>query len=400
MNKLTIKDITLTNKKVIVRVDFNVPLDDQLQITDDRRIRESLPTIKYILEQKPAKLILMSHLGRPDGKVVEGLRLTPIAQRLEKLLKEKVFKTDDCIGDSTQAAIQKSKERIILLENLRFHKEEEKNDSVFAKALASLADVYVNDAFGTAHRAHASTQGITKYLPAVAGFLLEKEIKYLGQAVQNPQRPFVVILGGAKVSDKILLIENLLSRADTILIAGGMAYTFLKALGKNIGNSKLEADKVGMAGQLLEKAKKVNVNIELTSDFVIVKDFNQPETRKIVKEIPDGWMSLDIGPQTRKRFKEILSRAKTVVWNGPLGVFEQDAFAQGTKEIAQTLASLKGVITIVGGGDSAAAVSKFKLDDKFTHISTGGGASLEFLEGKTLPGIAALKEKEEKVKVG
>ncbi len=404
MNKLTVKDIDLKNKKVIIRCDFNVPLDEKFNITDDRRIQESLPTIKYILEQKPLKLILMSHLGRPDGKVAESLRLTPVAKRLEELLKEKVLKTEDCIGNSVQQAIEKSQERVILLENLRFHKEEEKNDPIFAKSLASLADiypvrgkssngVYVNDAFGTAHRAHASTEGITKYLPAVAGFLLEKEIKYLGQAVQNPQRPLVIILGGAKVSDKILLIDNLLSRANTILIGGGMAYTFLKALGNNVGNSKLEADKVETAKQLLEKAKKVNVNIELTSDFVIVKDFNQPETKKIVKEIPDGWMSLDIGPETRKRFKDILSKAKTVVWNGPLGVFEQDAYAEGTKEIAQHLASLKGVTTIVGGGDSAAAVSKFKLDDKFTHISTGGGASLEFLEGKTLPGIAALKEK-------
>ncbi len=393
MNKLTVKDVDLKNKKIILRCDFNVPLDDKLQITDDRRIQESLPTIKYILEQKPLKLILMSHLGRPDGKAVDALRLTPVAKRLEELLKEKILKTENCIGDSVEEAIQRSKERIILLENLRFHKEEEKNDPIFAKSLASLAEIYVNDAFGTAHRAHASTEGITKYLPAVAGFLLEKEIKYLGQAVQNPQRPLVIILGGAKVSDKILLIDNLLSRANTILIGGGMAYTFLKALGKGIGNSKLEADKVETARQLLEKAKKVNVHIELTSDFVVAKDFNQPETKKIVKEIPDGWMSLDIGPETRKRFKDILSQAKTVVWNGPVGVFEIDAYAEGTKEIAEHLASLKGVTTIVGGGDSAAAVSKFKLDDKFTHISTGGGASLEFLEGKTLPGIAALQNK-------
>ena len=393
MNKLTVKDMDIKGKKVIIRVDFNVPLDENLKITDDRRITEALPTIQYVLKEKAAKVILMSHLGRPEGQVVESMRLNPVARRLEKLLGEKVLKLDDCIGEEVKKAIDKSKEKVILLENLRFHKEETKNDPHFAQQLASLADIYINDAFGTAHRAHASTEGITKYLPSAAGFLLEKEIKYLGQAVNNPKKPFVVILGGAKVSDKIALIENLLPRADSILIGGGMAYTFLKALGKNIGNSLLEKDKIDMAKEILEKAKKANVHIELTNDFIIVKDFNDPKTVKTSKEIPDGWQSIDIGPETRNNFKKILSKAKTIIWNGPVGVFEVDAYEEGTKDIAKYLATLKGATTIVGGGDSAAAVAKFKVEDKITHISTGGGASLEFLEGKELPGIAALTNK-------
>ena len=393
MNKQTIKDVNLKGKKVIVRVDFNVPLDEKSNITDDIRIQAAVPTIQYILKQNPAKVILMSHLGRPDGKVVESMRLKPVAVRLEKLLGEKVLRLDECVGDAVKKSIDQAKEKIVLLENLRFHAEEEKNDPVFAKQLASLADIYVNDAFGTAHRAHASTAGIAKYLPAVAGFLLEKEINYLGQAVNNPKRPLVVILGGAKVSDKIKLVENLIKKADSILVGGGMAYTFLKAQGKNIGNSKLEADKVETAKSLLEKAKKANVHIELTSDFLVVKEFNDPSTKKIVKDIEDGWQSLDIGPETIKHFNDILSKAKTIVWNGPVGVFEIDAYAEGTKAVAQHLATLKDAITIVGGGDSAAAVSKFKVEDGFTHISTGGGASLEFLEGKELPGVAALNDK-------
>ena len=393
MEKLTVRDVDLRGKKVIVRCDFNVPLDEKLNITDDNRIQASLPTIKYILDQKPAKLILMSHLGRPDGQVHQDMRLNPVAKRLEVLLGEKVLKCDDCVGDAVKIAINKAQERVILLENLRFHKEEEKNVSEFAKQLAELAEIYVNDAFGAAHRAHASTAGITQFLPSVAGLLLQKEINYLGQAVHNPKRPFVVILGGAKVSDKIKLIESLLKKADSILVGGGMAYTFLKALGKNIGNSLLEADKIDTAKNILEKAKAANVHIELTTDFVIVKSFKATETKKISKEIPDGWESVDIGPETRKKFKDILSKAKTIVWNGPLGVFEIDAYADGTKEIAEYLAALKNAVTIVGGGDSAAAASKFKVADKMTHISTGGGASLEFLEGKILPGVAALKDK-------
>jgi len=393
MSKMTIKDVAVKGKRVIIRVDFNVPLDKSQRITDDRRIQESLPTIRYVLEQGASKVILMSHLGRPDGKPVDEFRLTPVGVRLSKLLNEKVLKLDECVGDEVKAKIAASKERVILLENLRFHKEEEKNNPEFAKQLSELADIYVNDAFGTAHRAHASTEGIAKFLPGVAGFLIEKEIKYLGQAVNNPKKPFVVILGGAKVSDKIKLVDNLLKKADAILIGGGMAYTFLKAQGKNVGNSKLEADKVGVAKDLLEKAKKMNVNIVLSSDFVIVEDFDKVETKKTVTEIPDGWMALDIGPKTRQAFKKVLSTAKTIVWNGPVGVFEIDAYAQGTKEIAEYLATLKTAITIVGGGDSAAAVSKFGVEDSMTHISTGGGASLEFLEGKDLPGIAALKDK-------
>ncbi len=396
MNKKTVKDIPLQGKKVIIRVDFNVPLDEKLNITDDMRIQAALPTLKYILDQKPAKLIIMSHLGRPDGKVVESMRLTPVAQRLQELLREKVVKLNDCIGDEVKNTIDsKSTERVILLENLRFYKEEEKNDPTFAKKLASLADIYVNDAFGTAHRAHASTEGIAHHLPAVAGLLLEKEIEYLGEAVNNPKRPFVVILGGAKVSDKILLVESLLKKADSILIGGGMAYTFLKSQGKSIGNSKLEADKMDIAKKLLEDAKKRNVHIELTSDFLVVKEFKAKETRKIVDVIEDGWESLDIGPKTQAKFKDIMSKAKTIVWNGPVGVFEIDEYAEGTKEIAKHLATLKdkGVTTIIGGGDSAAAANKFGLDDKMSHISTGGGASLEFLEGKALPGVVALNNK-------
>jgi len=394
MNKQTIKDINVKGKKVIVRVDFNVPLDKSLNITDDRRITEALPTIQYLIKGGAAKVILMSHLGRPDGQVVESLRLNPVAERLEKFLSEKVLKLDECIGEKVKEAVAKSKEWVILLENLRFHKEEEKNDDKFAKELASLADIYVNDAFGTAHRAHASTAGITKFLPSVAGFLIDKEMKYLGKAVENPQKPFVVILGGAKVSDKITLIENLLTKADTILIGGGMAYTFLKAQGKSIGNSKLEADKIEVAKSLLEKAKVKKIDIVLSTDFVVVQDFNSSQGMKVVKDqIEDGWQGVDIGPETRKRFKEVLAKAKTIIWNGPVGVFENDDFAKGTKEIAEYIATLKGVTSIIGGGDSAAAISKFKLDDKMTHISTGGGASLEFLEGKILPGIAALNDK-------
>ncbi len=393
MSKMTIKDLSVKGKRVIIRADFNVPLDKSLKITDDRRIQSSLPTIRYVLEQGAAKVILMSHLGRPDGAVLEEARLTPVAKRLAELLNEKVLKLDDCIGEDVKAKIAASHERVVLLENLRFHKQEKKNDPAFAKELASLADVYVDDAFGCAHRADASVSAITQYLPSVAGFLIEKEIQYLGQAVNNPKKPFVVILGGAKVSDKIALVENLLKKADAILIGGGMAYTFLKSLGKNIGNSKLEADKVDMARSLLEKAKQMNVQIVLSSDFVITQGFDKPETKKISADIPDGWEGLDIGPETRKAFKKVLSTAKTIVWNGPVGVFEIDAYAQGTKEIAEYLATLKGAITIVGGGDSAAAVSKFGVEDSMSHISTGGGASLEFLEGKELPGIAALNNK-------
>lgn len=393
MNKLTVKDIALKGKKVIMRVDFNAPLDKQLNITDDTRITAALPTIRYILEKGASKVILMSHLGRPDGKIIENLRLDPVCARLEELLSEKVVKCDDCVGPAVKEKIAKSPQRIILLENLRFHSEEEKNDPQFSKELASLADIYVNDAFGTAHRAHASTAGITKYLPSAAGFLLEKEINYLGQAIENPQKPFVVILGGAKVSDKILMIENLLPKADAIIIGGGMAYTFLKTQGLEIGNSKLEKDKLGVAKKVLEKAESKGVRVALPIDHLVTENIESADNLKTVAQIPVGWFAVDIGPKTAENFKKVLSTAKTIVWNGPLGIFEKDAFAQGTKEIAQYIANLKGVVSIIGGGDTAAAINKFNLEKAMTHISTGGGASLEFLEGKELPGIAALNDK-------
>ncbi len=394
MNKKTVKDLDLSGKKVIMRADFNVPLDDDLNITDDRRIRAALPTIQYILEEGADKLILMSHLGRPKGQVVDKMRLAPVAAKLKELLDEDVLKLEDCIGDVVAAGVDSAKERVILLENLRFHKAETANDADFSKQLAALADVYVNDAFGTAHRAHASTAGITAHLPSAAGFLLEKEMTYLGGVIDDPKKPFVVILGGAKVSDKIMLIENILSKADAILIGGGMAYTFLKAQGIGIGNSLLEADKVDTAKDILEKAKAANVNIVLSYDFVITEHFDKHDTAKVSDEIPDGWEGIDIGPRTRIQFKEVLADAKTIVWNGPVGVFEIDPYAEGTKEIAEYIAGLNDATSIIGGGDTAAAVAKFHCEDGMTHISTGGGASLALLEGKELPGIAALSEKE------
>lgn len=381
MDKMTVKDVNLKGKRVIIRVDFNVPIKNGT-ITDDRRITAALPTVQYALGQGASKVILMSHLGRPKGTGFEAeFSLKPVAVHLEKLLKEKILFLNDCVGPAVKDAIAGSKERVVLLENLRFHKAEEKNDAGFAKELASLADIYVNDAFGTAHRAHASTAGITAYLPSVAGFLIEKELQYLGSAINNPRRPLTVILGGAKVSDKIELIKNLIPKANSIIIGGGMAYTFLKAQGIPIGNSKLEKDKVGLAGELMEQAKKAGVEFALTTDFVITQSFTSDDC-KVSDTIPDGWESLDIGPKTRERYKAILSKAKTVVWNGPLGVFERAAYEKGTRAIADYLASLKDVTVIVGGGDSAAAVAKFGLEDKMTHISTGGGASLEFLEGR------------------
>jgi phosphoglycerate kinase len=393
MNKMTIRDVDLKNKTVLVRADFNVPQDENLNITDDTRIRATLPTIKYILNQGPKKLILMSHLGRPDGKVVPKYSLKPVAQRLKELLAEPVSFLPDCIGDNIKKEIVASKERVVLLENLRFHAEEEKNDAGFAKQLASLADIFVNDAFGTAHRAHASTEGVAHYLKAVAGFLLEKEIQYLGTALQNPKRPFMVILGGAKVSDKIGVIENLLPKCDSIIIGGGMAYTFLTTQGKSIGNSKLEKDKRDKALDILKKAVILKKEIVLPIDHVVVDNISPDAKVEIVGEnIPDGKIAVDIGPKTISLFKDKLKNAKTIVWNGPLGIFEMDAFSRGTQEIAQFISTLKAT-TIIGGGDTASAIAKLKLEDKMTHISTGGGASLEFLEGKTLPGIAALSDR-------
>ena len=407
MNKMTLKDIELKDKTVLVRADFNVPQDENLNITDDTRIRATLPTIKFILQNNARKIILMSHLGRPDGKVAAKYSLKPVALRLQELLGIPVKFLNDCapgfigeagarscaVGDSIKKEIDTSKEKVILLENLRFHAEEEANDASFAKALASLADVFVNDAFGTAHRSHASTEGVAHYLKSAAGLLLEKEIQYLGGAIQNPQRPFMVILGGAKVSDKIGVIENLLPKCDAILIGGGMAYTFLKAQGKSIGNSKLEKDKLDLAKSILAQAKALKKEILLPIDNVVVDKIDPNSETKIVgEEVPDGKIAVDIGPKTIALFKDKLKSAKTVVWNGPLGIFEMDAFSRGTLEIAKFL-SILGVTTIIGGGDTAAAIGKFKLEDKMTHISTGGGASLEFLEGKTLPGIAALSDK-------
>ena len=393
MAKLTLKDIDLKDKIVLVRADFNVPQDANLNITDDTRIRSTIPTLEYILENDAKKLVIMSHLGRPDGKVVAKYSLKPIATRLKELLGQDVLFLNDCVGVEIKQAIDQSKERVILLENLRFHAEEEANDLVFAKSLSSLADIFVNDAFGTAHRAHASTEGVTHFLKSAAGFLLAKEIEYLGGAVSNPQKPFMVILGGAKVTDKIGVIEFLLPKCDAIIIGGGMAYTFLKAQGKQIGNSKLEKEKLEIAKLILDKAKQLNKEILLPIDHVVVDQIDPAAKTEIVSDnIPDGKIAVDIGPKTVKLFEDKLKSAKTIVWNGPLGIFEMDAFSKGTLAVAKFIATLK-TTSIIGGGDTAAAIAKFKLEDKMTHISTGGGASLEFLEGKMLPGVAALGEK-------
>ncbi|MGE5309041.1 MAG: phosphoglycerate kinase [Deltaproteobacteria bacterium] len=394
MAKKTVKDLDLKGKTVLMRADFNVPLNDQLQITDDTRIRETIPTIKFILDKGAKKLVLMSHLGRPDGKRVDKYSLKPVAAKLQELLGQKVAFVNDCVGPDVKKQVESAPDKVALLENLRYHAEEEENNPEFAKQLASLGQVFVNDAFGTAHRAHASTAGVDKYLESGAGLLLEKEIQYLGSAVENPKRPFIAILGGAKVSDKIGVIENLLPKVDAILIGGGMAYTFLKAQGKSIGNSKLEKDKVDLAKTLLDKAASLKKEIVLPVDHVVVDKVDPAAKTEIVGEnIPDGKIAVDIGPKTIALFESKLKNAKTVVWNGPMGIFEMDAFAKGTEAIARFLGGLQGATTIIGGGDSAAAVAKFGLKDKMTHISTGGGASLEFLEGKKLPGIEALTNK-------
>ena len=396
MNKLTLKDISPEGKRVFVRVDFNVPVDDNGKITDDRRIAAAIPTIKY-LSDKGAKVILASHFGRPKGKVNDKYRLDEIAKRLSELMNKPVIKVNDCIGDEPKAAIEKMKNgEILLLENVRFYAQEEENEDNFAKSLASLADLYVNDAFGTAHRAHASTAGITKFLPiAAAGFLMEKELSIMGKALTNPERPFVAILGGAKVSDKIGVIRNLLGKVDTLIIGGGMAYTFLKSQGYEIGKSLLEADKIDLAKELLQEAKNKNVKLILPVDVVIADEFKPDANKKTVsvREIPADWQALDIGPETVKIFTAEIANAKTVIWNGPMGVFEFEAFAAGTRMIAKALADNKQATTIIGGGDSAAAVEQMGFADKVTHVSTGGGASLEFLEGIELPGVAALTDK-------
>jgi len=393
MNKLTIKDISLKGKKLLIRVDFNVPLDESGNITDDIRIQAALPTIKYALEQGAA-LILMSHLGRPKGEVKPEFSLKPASKRLGELLSKDVKQLNDSIGDEVKSAISAIKPgEVIMLENLRFHKEEKKNDPDFAKELASYGDVYCNDAFGTAHRAHASTAGVTQYLESCAGFLLQKEIEYIGGTLENPKRPFVAILGGAKVSDKIPIIDNLLNKVDKILIGGGMAYTFLKTQGKTIGNSKLEEDSLKIAKASLIKAKEKGIEILLPIDHLIVENIDPAANVEVCGEdIPDGKIAVDIGPETIKLFSTALDDAQTVIWNGPSGIFEMDAFSKGTEAIARKLTKINAV-TIIGGGDTAAAVKKFGLENKMSHISTGGGASLEYLEGKVLPGIAALTEK-------
>ena len=394
MNKKTVKDIDLKGKKVFVRCDFNVPMDENQNITDNTRIKAALPTIKYLLEQN-CKIILASHLGRPKGEVKPEFSLKPVAKELSKLLGKEVIMANDVIGEDAMSKASNLKEgEIMLLENVRFHREETDNDPEFAKKLASMAEIFVNDAFGTAHRAHASTTGIADYIPGVAGFLIEKELKFLGNAINNPERPFVAILGGAKVSDKIGVIDSLLDKVDTLMIGGGMAYTFFKAQGYNVGNSLCEVEKTGLALQAMEKAKAKGVKLLLPIDTKIGKEFKPDTESKTVAwtEIPDDWEGFDIGEKTIEMFKNELKTAKTVIWNGPLGLFEFDQFAIGTNEIAKTLAELDAT-TIIGGGDSAAAVEKAGLADKMTHISTGGGASLEFLEGKKLPGIECLQDK-------
>jgi len=394
INKKTIKDIDIKGKRVLVRVDFNVPLDENGNITDDTRIVAALPTIEYILNQN-ASVILMSHLGRPKGEVKENLRLNPVAKRLEELLKKPIKKLNDCIGKEAEEAAKNIKPGdVILLENLRFHKEEEKNDEEFAKKLASLGDVYVNDAFGAAHRAHASVAAITKFLPSVAGFLLAKEIYYLGNLLKNPERPFIVILGGAKISTKIGVINNLLDKVDKMLIGGGMTFTFLKSKGLNIGTSIVETEKEVEAFEILRKAQNEEKEIVLPDDVVVADEIKEDAKTKIVDiyQIPDNMGGVDIGPKTIKKFKKIINEAKTIFWNGPMGVFEIDKFAEGTKEIAKAVAN-SNAVTVVGGGDSISALKKFNLLDKITHVSTGGGASLEFVEGKPLPGIVSLQDK-------
>lgn len=394
LNKKTVEDLDVKGKKVLVRADFNVPMDKEGNITDDRRIREALPTINY-LKNKGAKVILMSHLGRPKGKFNPEFSLKPVAGRLTALLGQQVIFAEDVIGED---AIKKSsalKEgEVMLLENVRFHAEEEKNDAEFAKKLSLLGEVYVNDAFGTAHRAHASTAGIADYLPSAVGFLIKKELECMGKALSNPERPFIAILGGAKVSDKIGVIENLIYKVDALLIGGGMAFTFLKAKGFEVGKSLIEEDKVELAGELLKKAKDKGIKLLLPIDIVAASEFKADAECKTVEasSIPKYYMGLDIGENTRKMFSETIGNAKTVVWNGPMGVFEMPVFAKGTYAVAEAMSKVKGA-TIIGGGDSAAAVEQLGFADKMTHISTGGGASLEFLEGKVLPGIDVINDK-------
>lgn len=394
MNKKTVKDIDVKGKKVLVRCDFNVPQTEDGTITDNRRIVSALDTIKYLLDNG-AKVILCSHLGRPKGEFKKEFSLAPIARELSNLLGKEVKLAKDVIGESAKELTSNMKEgEVVLLENVRFHREETDNDPEFAKKLASFADIYVNDAFGTAHRAHASTAGVAAYLPAVSGFLIEKEINFMGDALENPKRPFMAILGGKKVSDKIGVIEALLEKVDTLLIGGAMAYTFFKSMGYEVGNSICELDKLDLAREIMKKAEEKGVKLMLPVDTKVGKEFDPNTESKVVKytQIPENWEGFDIGPETIKMYVEELKNAKTVVWNGPLGLSEFKQFAAGTDTIAQALAESEA-ITIIGGGDSAAAIERMGIADKFSHISTGGGASLEFLEGKKLPGIECLLNK-------
>ncbi len=393
MSKKSIREVDLTGKRVFCRVDFNVPMQDGA-ITDDTRIRAALPTIQYLAEQG-AKVILASHFGRPKGKVVEEMRLTAVGEHLAKLLGKPVTKLDDSIGPEVEQAVASMQNGdVILLENVRFHAGEEKNDPALAESFAKLADIFVNDAFGAAHRAHASTAGIASYIPAVAGFLMEKEIQFLGGALSNPERPFTAIIGGAKVKDKIAVIENLLTKVDTLIIGGGMANTFIKAQGYGVGSSLCEEDKLELAQSLMSQAKERGVNLLMPVDVVVADKFAQDAQTQIVSidAIPDGWMALDIGPKSVEKFREAIQASKTIIWNGPMGVFEMDAFAKGTIGVAEAMAASSGM-TIIGGGDSVAAVEKAHVADKMSHISTGGGASLEFMEGKELPGVTVLQDK-------
>ncbi|MFS0558382.1 phosphoglycerate kinase [Brevibacillus sp. 179-C9.3 HS] len=394
MNKKSIRDVELAGKRVFCRVDFNVPMQDGV-ITDDTRIRAAVPTIRFMMEAG-AKVILASHFGRPKGQVVEEMRLTPVAAHLSSLLGKDVRKLDDCHGADVEAAVEQMESGdVILLENVRFHAGEEKNDPELAKSFAALADLFVNDAFGTAHRAHASTAGIAEYIPAVAGLLMEKEIRFMGGALSNPERPFTAIVGGAKVKDKIAVIENLLTKVDHLIIGGGMANTFLKAQGYGIGASLCEDDKLDLARTLMEQAKERCVQLLMPVDVVVADRFAADAEKQVVAidAIPEGWMALDIGPKTVETYHSVIVDSKTVVWNGPMGVFEMDAFAGGTIGVAKAMAACNGT-TIIGGGDSVAAVEKAGVAEQMTHISTGGGASLEFMEGKELPGVAVLAENE------
>ncbi len=394
MNKKSIRDIDVKGKKVFCRVDFNVPMSDG-QVTDDTRIRAALPTIQHLSAQG-AMVILASHLGRPKGKVVEEMRLTAVATRLSELIGKPVKKTDEAYGPVVEQEIGQMQDGdLLLLENVRFYPGEEKNDPELAQSFAALADIYVNDAFGAAHRAHASTEGIAHHLPAVAGFLMEKELEVLGKALSNPERPFTAIIGGAKVKDKIGVIDNLLEKVDNLIIGGGLAYTFVKAQGYEIGKSLLEEDKIDLAKSFIEKAKEKGVKFLMPIDAVVANEFSPDAEAKVVDidQIPADWQGLDIGPKTIAQYRDVIQNSKLVIWNGPMGVFEYEKFADGTKGVADALAKAENTYTVIGGGDSAAAVEKFNVADKMDHISTGGGASLEFMEGKELPGVAALNDK-------